>query len=141
MVENWNANEYVTICAEWSKEDPPFQWLALADGLRPRKDRGWRFEVDNDGEPMWLYGIGGTGRLVALVEQDGRIRLFDYDADATVHFDEVNDLLLVIDPYERRNRNVTDMIKSFIEYDVGSSATLKDLQEELFRQDQALDGP
>ena len=121
--------------------DPDSLWDQLSGFLEPRQDRGWRLEEEQSGSPIWAYGLGGAALLVAEVSGP-QIHLFDYIGDSDYYFDSVSEFASKIDGFERQNRGITPLQKALIEDGTGSVEMLEGLQDELARQDHALDiGP
>lgn len=90
---------------------------------------------------MWCFGLGRAAALVADVDlASRRFHLFE-DVSDTDHFsDDIEALAGVLDRLERANRGLNDFQKAAIADGIGPLEMLEGLQQELARQDAAMDG-
>ena len=133
-------DRYTDICSAYCGENPPLKWIEIAQLLMPRVNRGWRFEQQDNGEPIWAFGLGGAALLVVDVDLESRrFHLFEYLADTDRYFAEISDLASLLDDLERANRGLTRLQIEIIEDGFGSADMLNGLLRERAQQDAALD--
>lgn len=133
--------EYEAQCRRVIPEAELPAWLKLGEVLVPRRERGWRFNLDEEGRdgPLWTFGIGGTALLVADV-RNGSYHVFDYGADEDLFFTTASDMERALPPLELANRGLTPLQQSILESDTPlDSGSLEVMMAELERQDRAFD--
>ena len=111
-------------------------WNELRAYLGPRRAHGWYLDED---EMAWCFGLGGACRLAVSV-RDGRIRLYDGDADTEVYFDDVDELAAASPDLERSHRGFSSVYRRILESELQiDSVELAEHQRQLAEQDAALD--
>jgi len=111
-------------------------WNELRAYLGQRRAHGWYLDED---EMAWCFGLGGACRLAVAV-RDGRIRLYDGDADTEAFFDDVGELAAAVPALERRHRGFSSAYRKILESPLQLDSTeLAEHQRQLADQDAALD--
>jgi hypothetical protein len=112
-------------------------WNELRAYLGQRRAHGWYLDED---EMAWCFGLGGACRLAVSVH-DGRIRLYDGDADTETFFGDLHEFAAALPELERSHRGFSAAYRQILGSPLQiDSAELVEHQRQLAEQDAALDG-
>lgn len=135
-----SSEEYRLFCLEHGGGPDNLEtWLELWRVLHPRRHHGWHFET-NDGDPIWAYGLAGEAHLTVGVQGDW-VTVFTYRLDDVEPFTSIADFESWLPEAERANAGFSPTyweLRAFLESRGTDEAMLRDHDEQLRRQSQAL---